>query len=388
MRGRGRARILIMIAATFAALLAAASIRADEPKPSADPNVIVEFDVARGGDLIIVPVTFGLQTHPFMLDTGASFCAIDRSLLSLVKEVEGQGHAHDAAGKRFEVHYCETPDGKIGPLDLSTGTLSLVIDLTGFEEVSGYDIRGIVGLNFLSKHVTRWDFDEGKLTFLKHPGADPGEPVAIDIASGEYLIEGAVGSAVPRKFQVDTGMIGMNQIESSFVEELAELQTAVEAYSTRGRSMTGDHIREVYRVGSVTIGSFAHAELEFAAGSYDIIGLDYLRRFVVTIDGPGRTLYLKPGASYADDGRQVRSGFSSIRKQGITKVVKVDPDTPAAKSGLMVGDELICVNRRLASPSSMYELLRACSEPDTTVEVRVKRGDAEHDLTIVLPPAD
>jgi hypothetical protein len=47
-------------------------------------NVLAEFDVAKGGDVILLPVRLKGKTYHFAMDTGASLTAYDRSLKPLL----------------------------------------------------------------------------------------------------------------------------------------------------------------------------------------------------------------------------------------------------------------------------------------------------------------
>ena len=219
MRGRDRARILIGTAAIFAVLLHGTALRADEPQPNADPNVIVEFDVAHGGDVILVPVEFGSQKYQFLVDTGCSICAIDRSLLGLVKEIKGQGTGRDTQGASIQTDYCYLPDGKIGPMEFSPEGPVAIVDLAGVEVICGYHIHGIVGLNYLVNRVVRFDFDNGKLAFLKSANASADCVVPIRIEDADFRIECWIGGA-SRRFTIDTGMFGSDQLSEALLPEL------------------------------------------------------------------------------------------------------------------------------------------------------------------------
>ncbi|MBE3132264.1 MAG: hypothetical protein IMZ55_02240, partial [Acidobacteria bacterium] len=52
-------------------------------------------------------------------------------------------------------------------------------------------------------------------------------------------------------------------------------------------------------VQEVTLGQLAATDLRFALGQMDIIGLDFLAKYVVAIDGPGKKMYFKGGPAPA-----------------------------------------------------------------------------------------
>ena len=68
---------------------------ADEPESTSDApanqKVFAEFKIAKGGDPILLPVTFKEKEYLFLLDTGSSHTAFDTSFkheLGEVKKVE------------------------------------------------------------------------------------------------------------------------------------------------------------------------------------------------------------------------------------------------------------------------------------------------------------
>ena len=60
-------KLTFMLGVLFSSVV---SGRADEI-PRKESAVIQEFDVAHGGDFILLPVTTKGKTYPFILDTGA-----------------------------------------------------------------------------------------------------------------------------------------------------------------------------------------------------------------------------------------------------------------------------------------------------------------------------
>ena len=58
-------------------------------------------------------------------------------------------------------------------------TSHVSVDRRYIRKAAGRDIYGILGMDFLRKHVVRIDFDAGKMTFLKEVGSQPGQPVPV-----------------------------------------------------------------------------------------------------------------------------------------------------------------------------------------------------------------
>ncbi len=55
-------------------------------EPDNEAEVRAEFSVARAGDLLIVPVTIGGKSYPFLVQTGATFTTFGKPLEDHVRE--------------------------------------------------------------------------------------------------------------------------------------------------------------------------------------------------------------------------------------------------------------------------------------------------------------
>jgi S1-C subfamily serine protease len=77
----------------------------------------------------------------------------------------------------------------------------------------------------------------------------------------------------------------------------------------------------------------------------------------------------------------MRSG-TTPRPQTQPRVEKIDPQGPAARAGMAVGDVILSVNGRDAREPRLFPDKR----PGTRYLVRVRRGTVERELTLVVAP--
>jgi hypothetical protein len=120
-----------------------------------------------------------------------------------------------------------------------------------------------------------------------------------------------------------------------------------------------------------------------------LIGGDFLHRFLVTIDYPGRRMFLEPNRSFNDppfayDG----SGMNIQSNDGGFFVASVLPEGPAALAGFEKGDMVLAVDGKPAAQltrDSIRERLLYRSS-GTRVTIKVRRGDQELTHTIELKP--
>src|SRR5262249_49161708 len=84
------------------------------------------------------------------------------------------------------------------------------IDLEGIRQVSGWDVYGLLGMDFLRKHVVQFDFDRGKVSFLKSAPTSERFPLGITFGEGGVpSIDVRIAFLGSRKFVVDTGKFGV-----------------------------------------------------------------------------------------------------------------------------------------------------------------------------------
>ena len=131
---------------------------------------------------IVLPVELQGKRYLFLLDTGASRSVYDLSLRSLLgKKV--QTLPVKVAGQNMKIPLFQSPEGTVGKLALPTNLHVMGIDLEMLHKVSGQEVYGILGMDFLSKHVVRLDFDCGEAVFLRSVGPNPGERITLSFRS-------------------------------------------------------------------------------------------------------------------------------------------------------------------------------------------------------------
>ncbi|HEX5470388.1 MAG TPA: aspartyl protease family protein, partial [Lacipirellulaceae bacterium] len=159
---------------------------------------------------MLLPVNMHGARYFFEVDTGATRLCFDRSLrpmLGMVRESETIG----TLGGPLRCELFEAPDALLGPLHLRLpppGVTPLVacLDQEHRRLGSGHDVRGIIGTNFLRRHVVRIDFDRGKLSFLKAVGKEPGRPVPILFDEGKREVQARLPGMGDSMFLIDTGL--------------------------------------------------------------------------------------------------------------------------------------------------------------------------------------
>jgi hypothetical protein len=123
-------------------------------------SVTARFKVAKDGDALLLPVTISGREHLFLLDT---YCACTVFDASLPLGDPQQQRDFITGSDRVSLPLFNVPAVSLGGFNLQT-CLSTVaaVDLSKIREVSGYEIFGLIGMDFLNEHVLRIDFDKGE----------------------------------------------------------------------------------------------------------------------------------------------------------------------------------------------------------------------------------
>src|SRR5207244_9513809 len=168
------------------------------------------------------PVTFQQWTYSFGLDTGSSMSAFDTSMRSIVGESLVEVTAQSPENTTVNIY--KTPRASLGRLQLQEGAPAALVDLSRFSSLTGYDISGYIGMDFLVGHVVQINFDQGRVYFLRSPGEDPGVAVPLIIEDEDNpvpAVEVTVANSRTERFQLDTGFYGFGYIRKDLCIGLA-----------------------------------------------------------------------------------------------------------------------------------------------------------------------
>jgi hypothetical protein len=199
-----RSRCAIKLASSLLFILAGGQFQAH----SASPRIIQEFDVASGGDGVLLPVTFKGKTYLFLLDTGTEVTTFDAALRADLGASKGTTQITTSNGRAGGEMF-DAPKATIARIRLETEGVVTSVDPSAARKASGLDMCGVLGMDFLQRHVVRIDFDAGKVQFLK--SVDPndqrlGKPLAIlNNQPRKPVVIGAASLGRAVDFLVDTG---------------------------------------------------------------------------------------------------------------------------------------------------------------------------------------
>jgi hypothetical protein len=366
----------------------AAEVRADPPSARAGAEAVLErFEVAKGGMLLLLPVELKGRKLSFAIDTGASSCIFDSSLTPLLGEplrTEPVGTSDGVA----RIQFFHPPDAMLGRSSLRTGSPVIATDLRRLREISGEEVYGFIGMDFLAQHVVRIDPDRGEVAFLRSAGPEPGRrlPIAF-VGNLPYVRVQLAGMDEPQPFLVDTGCSpggGTGLLQAATFDALARGGQVKLTGRTVGQSLSGVTQRQRGKVREITLADFRHADLVFSASQRNILGVNYWLRYVATFDFPAGAIYLKAAARYDQPDTQDISGLTLVRVDRRTLIDAVEESSPAALAGIRAQDVVLRVNGENAEGLSLTSVHRLLAVKGAKVVLLLSRGQEEREVPLVL----
>jgi hypothetical protein len=262
-------------------------------------------------------------------------------------------------------------------------------DLTKLRQVSGLEIYGIIGMDFLRNWVVQIDFDRGQLSLLKElKVSERGDPFDLDFNDmGQPLLHHCqISDWGESDFLLDTGCVGNGDLERQVARCLCQRGHAEPAGTGRKFMFRGERECHYFQLKSIALGSHRTDKLHLSDGYDNILGLGYLSHYQVTFDFPHRILYLREGKRFnlPDDGEINHSGIHLLRVNKKTIIDLIDADSTAEQSEIKVGDILVKVNDLDADTLSMHDVRRTFCKKDSTVRVIAEREGKQFEATIEL----
>lgn len=345
----------------------------------AAPKVLAEFDVAKDGESVIVPVRLDGREYPFLLDTAASLTVFDTSLRSKLGPVRKTVQAATASGKVRRLELFDPPTASWGPVKLENAGPVACVDLKLFRHILGRDLRGVLGFAAMKRHVVQIDFDGGKLRLMAPVGRvrRPEWGVALNIDTGRYGLPRAalaVGKRQGLSCLLDTGMQGAGEMPPVLFNDCVKqfnLKTAERLAAGAGSVFK----HRSARIPEVRIGPLRYKGLIFDESPRLAVGLGVLSRHLVTFDFPNGRLYLKPGRHFNRTDEIEMSGLALVRRPAGTVAFAVRGGSPAKQAGVKPKDLILTVNGKPAGNYTMGELKKLMrSSHGRKITMAIRRG--------------
>ncbi len=351
-------------------------------------SLTVELPFPIGSELPIVPVRINDTGHRFCLDTGSTESVFGKRLLGSFGPYQETVRVR-AFHKPFSVkRYGAPKDVNVAGIKFSDKPGFIVADMNW---VPNEEFSGFIGMDFLMRFVVQLDFSQQKIRFFTAlpDGAGYAIPLYFNkTALPQCLVTFGNGGFEPIYFAVDTGAPAGFNVSPHLLVRLAE-SGQLDNVSFSRRTM-GDGTYSVLdaRVANVQVGPIATHGANVCAdgGDRNVIGIEYLSRFLVTFDFPGKQMYLRPRRVGIRSDWGDRSGIRLSRNATDVSVIGVVRSSPAEECGIKVGDGLESFEGQPALELSGHELRSRFAENRRTFRLVVSRDDAR--IPVLLKTRD
>jgi hypothetical protein len=257
------------------------------------------FPFQRDGQLMMVQVRIN-DTDPswFVVDTGAPHTIFDPTF------AQELGLKVDSAPPVTGTGTGKVTKSRTGPATMALNDVKIdlpepwVIDLS--KVPIPRTVKGLVGAELFEKFVVKMDPLESAFrvfdpTSFRYSGNGASIPLLVE--GGKLFLEATLevpaGKTVTHKLRIDTG--SESSVNDEIVQQSAELRR-----STLGGGL-GENFQSYSGVfTSVKIGPYVLNHVWGPGGSPPIVGMEILRRFIITFDAPHGRMYLEPTPAFSE----------------------------------------------------------------------------------------
>ncbi len=297
------------------------------PLPATQP-----FDKAAGGNQVLsvnVRMADG-EVLPFLVDTGAPFTTLDKSLEpKLGKRLGAEGEDYSWYGKVSASVY-EAPQLYLGDTPLRLERRVLTDDLRKLASL-GQPVMGILGLDCLRHYCIQLDFDAGTIQFLEPAQLDPGSlgtAYPISFSEDAATISGGILDLGKTRLKIDTGCTCDAVLAPRLAQAALREQQSEPDIEAASKTAAGRPVRQYIFQQAVFDGQLYRNFYLNESRVDNLLGLRFMARHLVTLDFPGRTLYLRRRdplagsdalplgpANFFGDLMEARDFFASLKEQ-------------------------------------------------------------------------
>jgi hypothetical protein len=336
------------------------------------------FAIARNGNAIFLPVEMNSRQYRFLFDSGSAISHFDTSLKHLLgKPTQFLPVYTPADHAPVEMTLFEAPTLTLGTQVIRGVSQVFCIDFRKKKLLlDGRAPDGLLGMDALAGMIIRLDCDRGEFAVLRSLPKRPGTAVPLVLDRGVPFARLSLAAAPPASFSVDTGAIWLTSgyIESRLFRSLVDAREASVVSESPQTTLFGTIIEREAHLPNFSIAGFVHHDLLFSEASRNAISLNFLSRYIVIFDFPRMTMYLTPGARFAEADRPDLSGLH-WRRDGNSRLVKdVVDGSPAAAAGLHEGDLLVTFDGVPAEQLTNLDLHRLLATPSTQW-FTIRRGE-------------
>jgi len=330
-----------------------------------------------------------------LIDTGAESSLLD------------QEFAQRLGLRPVEVANIQRPDSAgqtelvlVTDLDIQSAHSSsikmMTDDLAASSNALGVHIDGVLGNDILRNFAVILDYSAGSVTFGPISAIHHGSPIRLHRIGNRYFVH-LSSDGVPLTFLLDTGT-NFSALSSSGWSRMNHNKKAWPTIDGVRSSGTSAASRLVC-IDQMNIGHASYENLPMriqpptSAGIFanpdvsGLLGSDFLRRFVVSLDLANDHLYLSPDPNFkADQDRFSTIGIQFAKNpSGFFTVMAVWSPTPASEANFNIGDQIFSVNGISTTEMTLEDLSSQLhGEPGREIQVNIGSHESRRTVRLVI----
>jgi hypothetical protein len=330
-------------------------------------SVLASIEIPRPGDPITVKTRIGRVDTLLLFDTGFTFTVIDRAILPRVATpIRDLAIRQKIPGLTTSVYKC--PSFSAEGIDCPWLKEIPAADLSAIREMTGGQWNGVLGMDFISRHVIHLDLDR-KLLLICDPKKVGDAPrdgtILTKSAAGIPVVPCLIGKS--RVWcEIDFGDFGNGSLTRDAVYEQLGLGTATAMASPiHSVDVGGSETESIsIRCHSLECGGVECRDISFPLGAKNQLGLHTLARFVTTLDFVKGTAHFRPSKRVAIADRWHALGLEfAMESPEALKVLEVSPRTIGMQCGFEANDEIVEIDKVPIAKMVPAHLFRALYFP-------------------------
>jgi hypothetical protein len=284
------------------------------------------------------------------------------------------------------------------------------IPLEHLELESGIKIDAIIGDVFLTRYVVKINYDNHLIELYPKKNfqySGDGKKIPIKIMPLLHLsyLEGNVqfddGTSLNGKFLIDSGAAHALIFSSPFSKSNLLNSKFSKLFTYQSKGLSEDEIEmnvgrlKQFSSGEISINSFPVSISNARKGVLSwkkfagIIGNKILMKYNITYDYDRKITYWETNRYTNVPIKNNCAGFEvSYSDASYSKIIvsQLFESSPAKKAGIMINDEIISINNQRAQSLGVLGISNKLQEPDSEMEIAVRRNNENINLNIVLEP--
>ena len=346
----------------------------DTPSKTQESKPIEIGIIVHGGGAFVPVLMNDGKTYSFLLDTGFEDSVLDPSTVAALQLKTVDRRTDAGPGGKVETETVIGVQRRVGGIRLSKSSLT-VLDLSGFAPFFGHRLDGILGYDFLSQFVVILDYQHQKLTLCDPPSFrdTAGHFEAVNLQQKQRyvkaIIEGQNGNSAPAFIEIDTGKLDPFSLNAAFARSHDLLGGSSKTLAFQGVGVGGGTQAWLTRTRTLRVAGFDFINPLVAIAEDNLdrlgnqrpgaVGYGLLKQFLITFDYSRGEIALQriknAEMSFEFDHAGFVLGSTGPNFDTLTAVMVI-VQTPAAKAGIMPGDEIVEIDGR---PAKNYTLDQA-----------------------------